>query len=359
MALEDTAGGAVVARLPVSREGPYPLRMSKIVVVGAGAVGGYYGGLLARAGHDVTFVMRSGLDAVRKGGLDVRSPNGDFRVAVGAVGSAAEAGIADWVICSLKATAIDEAEGLVRPAVGPETRILALMNGLGIEERFAAWAGAERVFGGMAFVCINRGIDGVVHHLEYGRVSLGHAADDGAQLAELAALLRSGGVEVVEAPNLRYARWEKLCWNIPFNGLSVASGGLGTATILKDALLAATAERAMREVVAAGNADLVEAGSASRLDGGDVVARMFGQTRTMGDYRTSMVLDYVLGRPLEVEAILGEPSRRAAALGVAVPTLDTLYALVRNADRVRRGLQPVLRSEDVEGGDSPPPVRRE
>ncbi len=348
-----------MARLPESSGAPYPLGMSKIVVVGAGAVGGYYGGLLARAGHDVTFVMRSGLEDVRERGLDVRSPNGDFQVRVAAVGSTAEAGVADWVVCSLKATAIDEAEGLVRPAVGPGTRILALMNGLGIEERLAAWAGAERVFGGMAFVCINRGPDGVIHHLEYGRVNVGHAADDAAQLAELAALLRSGDVEVVEAPNLRYARWEKLCWNIPFNGLSVASGGLGTESILKDPLLAATAERAMREVVAAGNADLAAAGSAARLEPDDVVARMFGQTTTMGDYRTSMALDYVLGRPLEVEAILGEPARRAAALGVPVPTVDTLYALVRNADRVRRGLQPVLQREDVEGTDSPPPVRRE
>ncbi|MBI5947429.1 MAG: 2-dehydropantoate 2-reductase [Chloroflexi bacterium] len=333
--------------------------MSKIVVVGAGAVGGYYGGLLARGGHDVTFVMRSGLEEVREQGLDVRSPNGDFHVRVGAVASTAEAGVADWVVCSLKATAIDEAERLVRPAVGPETRILALMNGLGIEERFAGWAGAERVFGGMAFVCINRGHGGVIHHLEYGRVSVGHAGDDAAQVAELAALLRSGGVEVVEAPNLRYARWEKLCWNIPFNGLSVASGGLGTESILKDPLLAATGERAMREVVAAANADLEAAGSTARLDPEDVVARMFGQTKMMGDYRTSMVIDYVLGRPLEVEAILGEPSRRAAALGVAVPTVDALYALVRNADRVRRGLQPALRVEDVAGEDSPPPLRRE
>jgi 2-dehydropantoate 2-reductase len=142
---------------------------------------------------------------------------------------------------------------------------------------------------------------------------------------------------VVSAPNLLYARWEKLCWNIPFNGLSVAAGGLGTATILADPLLCSTAERAMREVVAAGNADLAAHGSYARLDGDEIVERLFTLTGTMGEYRTSMVIDYLAGREMEVEAILGEPSRRAAALGARVPTIDTLYALVRAADLRRDG----------------------
>jgi len=110
-------------------------------------------------------------------------------------------------------------------------------------------------------------------------------------------------------------------------------------------LYRATAERAMREVVAAGNADLAAAGSAARLDEEAMVNAMFAQTEAMGDYRTSMAIDYTLGRPLEVEAILGEPVRRAAALGVAVPTMATLYALVRAADLRLRGAMPTLAAE--------------
>ena len=313
--------------------------MASIAVIGAGAVGGYYGALLARAGHDVRFLMRSDLAAVRERGLDVRSFRGDFHVApVRAFATAEEIGPVDWAICSLKATSLDESRTLLAPCVGEGTRILALMNGLGIEECFAEWAGGRRVFGGMAFVCINRGEAGVIHHLEYGRVSIGHFEDDPGELALLSQLLESGGIEVTVAPNLRYARWEKLCWNIPFNGLSVAAGGVGTRAIVEDPELRATAERAMREVVAIANADLAAAGSDARLTEGAVVGWMFAQTDTMGDYRTSMVIDYVAGRPLEVESILGEPLRRAAALGVAAPTIATLYSLVRAAELRRQGV---------------------
>lgn len=317
--------------------------MATIAVIGAGAVGGYYGARLAQHGHDVRFLMRKDLAAVREHGLRVFSKDGDFHLpAVSVFASPAEIGPVDWVICSLKATAIEDAQRLVSPCIDPQTRIVALMNGLGIEERFASWVDPARVFGGMAFVCINRGEPGVIHHLDYGRVSIGHFRDDPSETSRLRDLLESGAIEVAVAPNLRYARWEKLCWNVPFNGLSVAGGGIGTQAIVGDSELRSTAERAMHEVIAVANADLAALGSAARLDAAEVVTRMFALTGTMGDYRTSMVIDYVLGRELEVEAILGNPVRRARELAIEAPTMAALYALVRHTDRVRRGLLPVL-----------------
>lgn len=318
----------------------YPLVMARIAVIGAGAVGCYYGARLARAGHDVHFLMRRDHDAVAAHGLDIRSIDGDFNLPAPHVHRTPETiGPVDWVICSLKSTNLEAAEALVRPCLCADTRVVALMNGLGVEERFA-FAGRDRVFGTMAFVCINRGEPGVVHHLRYGRLTVGHLLDDPAQAATLADLYGSAGLDVTVAPNLRYARWEKLCWNIPFNGLSVAAGGIGTEAIMTDPALRAFAERAMHEVVAVGNADLAAVASKARLDRDEVCGRMFALTETMGDYRTSMVLDYAARLPLEVEAILGEPARRAAALGVPAPAIDALYALVRAADRRRRGLIP-------------------
>ncbi len=321
--------------------------MTSVAVIGSGAVGCYYGAMLARAGVDVRFLMRRDLSAVRARGLDIRSHAGDFVLpSVRAFAEPAEIGPVDWVICSLKSTALEQAEALVAPCVGADTRVVALMNGLGVEDRFGHWFGRERIFGAMAFVCINRGEPGVVHHLQYGRLSIGHLLDDATELDALEALLLTGGLDVVAAPNLRYARWEKLCWNIPFNGLSVAAGGIGTEGIMGDALLRGTAERAMREVIAAGNADLAAAGSPAKLGESELTARLFGLTETMGDYRTSMALDYVAGRPLEAETILGEPARRAAALGVPVPTIDAHYSTVHAADlRVRGGLPVIGRAE--------------
>lgn len=328
--------------------------MATIAVIGSGAVGSYYGAMLARAGsangpgsangsaHDVRFLMRRDYDAVKANGLDIRSPRGNFRLPqVNCYREPAEIGPVDWVICSLKTTMLDTARDLVAPCLGPETRLLALMNGLGIEERFAEWMPRERVFGGMAFVCINRGEPGVVHHLEYGRVSIGHLEDDPGEVDGLRALLESGDIEVAVASNLRFARWEKLCWNVPFNGLSVAAGGVGTETIMGEPALRSTAERVMREVVRVGNADLAAIGSPALLDEDDIIARLFTLTGTMGDYRTSMAIDYVCGNALEVETIHGEVTRRAEALGIAAPSIATLYALVKAADlRVRGAVRP-------------------
>jgi 2-dehydropantoate 2-reductase len=322
--------------------------VATIAVIGSGAVGGYYGGRLALAGHDVRFLVRSDYAAWRAKGLRVFSKDGDFHLSgVNCAREPGELGQVDWVICALKATAIDEAAELVAPCVGPGTRIVALMNGLGNEQRLAERFEGWRIFGGMAFVCINRGEPGVIHHLEYGRVSIGHLLDDAAGCEELAALLRGANIETVVAPNLRYARWEKLCWNVPFNGLSVAGGGIGTQTVLRDPELRAFAEGAMREVVRVGNEDLAAAGSDARLDEAEVVEGMFAQTEAMDDYRTSMVIDYVLGRPLEVEAILGNPVRRARELGVAAPRMEALYALVRHADQARRGERRLFSAGDV------------
>ncbi|HJP40158.1 MAG TPA: 2-dehydropantoate 2-reductase N-terminal domain-containing protein [Dehalococcoidia bacterium] len=175
----------------------------RIEVVGAGAVGCYYGALLSRAGNDVTFVLRRDYEAVRDGGLSIASPLGDFQIASDtAVCRAGIRGPAELAICSLKATALDDAAQLVAPAVGPETRILALMNGLGVEEVFADAFGGGRVFGGMAFVCVNRGDPGTVHHLDYGRVTVGHFGDSQSEVDELCRSLVVGGIDAIGASSL-------------------------------------------------------------------------------------------------------------------------------------------------------------
>jgi 2-dehydropantoate 2-reductase len=312
--------------------------MVAISVIGSGAVGSYYGAMLARAGHKVHFLMRRDFDAVRAQGLDIRSHRGDFRIDdVGCFRSSVEIGPVDWVLCALKTTALSQARELVAPCIGPDTRLLALMNGLGVEEQFATWLPPASVFGGMAFVCINRGAPGVVHHLDYGRVTIGHLEDDPGALDDLRSLLEGAGIEVAVAPNLRRARWEKLCWNIPFNGLSAAAGGVGTAAILGHEGLRAMAERAMREVVLVANADLAALGLASLLDEETTVAAMFAQTATMGDYQTSMTIDFRRGQPMEVESILHAPLLRARELGLDVPMMSALYALVDAADGRREG----------------------
>ena len=301
----------------------------RVAVIGAGAVGCYYGGRLAEAGHDVHFLMRRDYDAVRAHGLHVTSPDGDFVLAQPSIArSSAQIGAVDWVICALKATSIDEVPALVGPCMGPGTRIIVLMNGLGLEERFAAWFGAERIFGGLAFTCINRGDPGTVRHLDYGPLTLGHAEDDSVELAAAEALWRGAKVAVSGSPSLLRVRWEKLCWNIPFNGLCVAAGGVATDRIVGDPQLRRVARETMEEIVAAGNADLAAHGETARLDGDSIIERMLVMTDAMGAYRPSTMIDFVEGRAMEVEAIFAEPLRRARSLHVPAPNMALLAALL-------------------------------
>jgi 2-dehydropantoate 2-reductase len=310
--------------------------VTSIAVVGAGAVGSYYGARLAEAGHAVTFLLRRDYDAVASGGLRVESIDGDFAIETPSIArSSDEIGPVDRVICALKATAIEAARELVAPCVGESTRVLVLMNGLGVEDRFAEWFGGHRIFGGLAFTCINRGEPGWVHHLDYGPVTLGHYLDDVDELDVAMGLWAGAHVEVSTTPSLLAARWRKLCWNIPFNGLAVTAGGITTDRITTDPELREAAIASMREVVAAGNADLEDRGEAARLDADVTVEEMMTLTDAMEAYRPSTMIDFVEGRPMEVEAIFEAPLARAQELGVPTPLMALMTAQVRALDRDR------------------------
>jgi 2-dehydropantoate 2-reductase len=310
--------------------------MSRIAVIGAGAVGCYYGARLAEAGHEVYFLLRSAYEAVVTGGLHIESVDGDIDLEHPAIArTSAVIGPVDWVLCALKATAMDQARDLVAPCIGEETRILALMNGLGVEEQFASWFPDTPVFGGLAFTCINRGDPGHIRHIDYGSVILGHLGDDSRELAGAQALWDGAHVEVSTAPSLLAARWQKLCWNVPFNGLTVTCGAITTDVIMGDPELRTAAEGLIRELVAAGNRDLELHGVADHLDADETVESMMTRTDTMAAYRPSTMIDFVEGREMEVDAIFEAPIRRAAELGVDTPLLAMITGQMRVLGRPR------------------------
>jgi 2-dehydropantoate 2-reductase len=304
---------------------------NKIAIIGSGAVGSYYGARLAEIGHDVHFLVRRDFNAVSSAGLQVTSPDGDFLLHhPKIVRTSTEIGKCDWVICALKATSINEARKLVEPCVGNSTRILVMMNGLGLEDSFADWFGAERIFGGLAFTCINRGKPGFVHHLAYGTITIGHYKDRAAELEQAQSIWVGSRVNIITASSLLRARWEKLCWNIPFSGLCVAAGGITTDHIMENEDLRAAAKTLMSEVILAGNTDLAYHSEHERIDRESIVERMFKNTSTMGAYRPSTMIDFVEGRFMEIAAIFSEPLRRAESFNVPTPYLSLLTALLRS-----------------------------
>lgn len=294
-----------------------------IAVVGSGALGLYYGGRLARAGADAAFLARGDLGVLRERGVEVRAPDVNFTLPPGSVKIAAspeEIGPVDLVLVALKATANDQLARLLPPLLGPRTTVLNLQNGLGVDEQVAAVAGAGRTVGGLCFVCVNRVAPGVAECTMAGHIVAGEFAGEPTERTRaLAELFKAAGVKMSVSESLADVRWRKLVWNVPFNGLAVARGGITTDVILQSAEMEAEVWALMREVQAAASAHGVAIPE-------DFVVNQVERTRPMGPYKPSTMIDYVEGRPLEVELIWGEPLRRAKAKGVPTPRLEALYA---------------------------------
>jgi len=296
----------------------------RVAIVGAGAVGLYYGGCLARSGLDVHFLMRGDYNHAREHGVAIESPRGDFTIFPAHCHRApGEIGPCELVIVATKATANASLPGLVGPLVGAGTAILTLQNGLGNEDWLASHFGPSRVMGGPCFVCLNRVGPARVAHLDHGLVMLGeYQGPAGERARQIAGAMTRAGVPCEVTDDLALIRWKKLVWNVPFNGLAIAEGGATVADVLADARLLARARGLMAEIVRA-------AGRLGHAIQPAFADDMVERSRTMGPYRPSSLLDYIAGRDVEVEAIWGEPLRRGRSAGVAMPELEALYSRLK------------------------------
>lgn len=301
-----------------------------IAIVGSGAVGAYYGVRLAK-GVDktrVSFLMRRDLKAVRANGLEIRSVDGDFTLKpVHAFGSTEEIGPVDLVVIALKTTSNELIPDLLPPLLKEGTGILTLQNGLGNEEFLHRHFPAHPVLGGLCFVCINRGKPGVVHHLAHGRIEMGELTGTEA-LKPVHELFVAAGLDARLLPDLGLARWRKLIWNIPFNGLSISEGGIDTEQILASPTRVDRVRTLMHEVITAA------ASFGHEIDPSFAESNIKG-TAEMGAYRPSSLIDFESGHAVEVEPIWGEPLRRAREEGIAMPELTRLYQQICTAVETR------------------------
>lgn len=291
----------------------------RVGVVGSGAIGLYYGGRLAEAGGDVSFLARSDFEGIEENGIRTESVAGDFHLPdAKAFRRPQDIGPVDLVIVSWKATANDALATVLPPLLHAGTQVLTLQNGLGNCESIAKIVGAERVCGGLCFVCINRIAPGMVSHTSGGRLTIGEFAPGIPGRAEaMAARFRAAKIPSAATDDLLKAQWEKLIWNVPFNGLSVAEGGKDTKELLADPRIEAEIRTLMHEVINAAQAQGIS------LDE-SLVEKNIGRTRPMDAYRPSTMIDFMEGRELELVPIWGEPLRRARQAGVAMPALVRL-----------------------------------
>ncbi|WP_020565239.1 ketopantoate reductase family protein [Methylosarcina fibrata] len=298
--------------------------VKKILVVGAGAIGGFYGALLAKAGADVAVVCRSDYDTVKLNGFTIHSQDlGTWRFApAGVFRHASEfREEADCLLLCTKVIPNLDRAALIREAVSPKTAIVLIQNGVDIEREIQEAFPDNELISGLAFICCNRIGPGRLAHLAYGRLTLGSVNGPvSTKTRELNDLFGRAGIECLASADVVTERWKKCVWNAPFNPLSVLSGGLPTSAILasQEPFVRHIMEDVCRIAAALGH-PLPER----------IVDNHIDSTRTMPAYKTSMLIDYEQGRPLETEAILGNALRAGRRAGVAAPYLESIYALMK------------------------------
>ncbi|AZF47014.1 MULTISPECIES: putative 2-dehydropantoate 2-reductase [unclassified Pseudomonas] len=311
----------------------------RIGIIGTGAIGGFYGLMLARAGFDVHFLLRSEYAAVREHGLRVNSSvHGNLHLhPVQAYASPADMPPCDWLLVGTKSTGNPELAPTLAQVAAPDAKVVLLQNGLDVEDSLRAHLPSSlHLLGGLCYIGVHRAAPGVVEHQALGRVNLGYhsgmAANDQARqqaiVEEGAALFHQAGIESQAMASVHQARWHKLVWNVPFNGLSVLLG-TGTRAMMADESSRALIQALMAEVV-----------QGARACGHDIAAsyaeQMFAMTETMDDYLPSMYHDHAHKRPLELEAIYARPLAAARAAGCELPRMQALYQALSFIDRHTR-----------------------
>ena len=320
----------------------------KIVIVGAGAIGGYIGAQLTRVGADVVLVARGPhLRAMQERGLQVRSPEGDFEVRPKLAPDVSSVGRADVIFLGVKAHSLTPIAPTLAPLLGPDTIVVSTQNGipwwyfqnLGGEfdglrlERvdpggvIAAAIESRRVVGSLAYFATDLAAPGVIHHTEGNRISFGEPDGSRSERARaIAEALIAAGFRCPVTTRMRHEIWVKLIGNVAFNPISALTGGT-LEELARDPEVAPT----VRTIMAETEAVAARLGIELPIS---IDQRMAGAEK-VGAHKTSMLQDYEAGRPMEIEAVVGAVVELGDRVGVPMPATKAVYGCARMLDAHR------------------------
>jgi len=301
----------------------------KIAILGSGAVGGYYGAKLARAGHDVTFVARGAhLAAIRERGIEIRSPAlGDFVARGRAEDDTAKVGAVDLVMVAVKTYDNPTALPLLAPLLGPETVVLTVQNGVDSAGDVAAVAGEARTLGGSTYIATALEAPGlIVQTGDHRRIVFGETFGELPRLSERVARIHEAfsGADIQSYPveDGRVPVWEKFIFLAALAGFTGAAR-LPIGPVWGDPFTKAMFLAGSREIEAVARAEGVPVAA-------DVVERIVPYVdKIPGSMRSSLLIDLQQGKRIEVESLHGTVVRRGAARGVPTPIMSTLYAVLK------------------------------
>lgn len=298
----------------------------RYAVIGTGAVGGYYGGRLANAGHDVHFLLHSDYDYIKQNGLQVDSCNGSFHLdSPNIYRSTADMPKTDVVIVALKTIRNQLLKELLPPLLHSETLVLLIQNGIGPETELQQWFPNLYIAAGLAFICSAKTDPGRVNHQCYGNINIGNYSCKNTEIIDclMSDFMQSG----INAALVEYheARWKKAVWNMPFNGMTVVMNAQ-TDKLLAQPDTLNLIRRQMLEVIGAAQALGVKNIDATFAD------KMIENTIKMVPYSPSMKLDYEYHRPMEIDFLYTNAIKAAHSVGYAMPCLEMLEAQLRFID---------------------------
>lgn len=303
---------------------PYFFKTSKQImkyaIIGTGAIGGFYGARLDKAGFEVHFLLHTDYQYVVDHGLTIDSCDGNFTLPSPKVyDSTSEMPQCDVVIVALKTTQNHLLPSLLPPLLKPDTIILLIQNGIGVEADVQQLFPSQPIAAGMAFICSAKAGPGHINHQFYGNINIGnYSCHNPQRYGQMLADFRAAGIGAADVEYLE-ARWKKAVWNMPFNGMTVA---LNTTT---NRLLSCESTHRliydqMLEVIGAAQALGVKNLDTRFAD------KMIANTIKMPPYSPSMKLDFDFHRPMEINYLYTRPIAEARAAGFAMPKLEMLEA---------------------------------
>lgn len=282
-----------------------------IGLIGVGALGGFYGGLMAKASLNVHFLAKSDAEFIANFGLRIDSKWGDFFINnIHVYADSESMPKCDVIFICLKTTQNHQLKKILSNITKPSSILCTLQNGLGIEQSLTEMYPQLIVTGGLCFLCSNKVGPGHIHHLDYGQIRLGlhknpvqDMTSNQEVLKKMGTLFELSSIPYQIVDNLNHARWQKLVWNIPFNGFSVILRK-NTQEMLEQPFIEHLIENIMEEVKFCAEQDGCEISS-------NFLAKMIQDTKKMTPYKTSMLLDFEKKMPMEVDAIYSYPIQQA------------------------------------------------
>lgn len=310
----------------------------KIAVMAAGGLGGYYGALLAKDGHAVTFIARGAhLKAIRENGLTIKSIHGDVTVKPAhATDNPAEVGTVDWILFGVKTYDTESAARAMRPLIGAQTAVLTFQNGVEAADQIGAIIGAQHVLVAPTQIVSNITAPGTIEQKsQFRSTTVGEIGGRGLtpRVEQIVAAFKRTGIEVSAAADGRVPLWHKFVFIASTSGLaSLARTAPYDLFQLPEAR--ATLHAALEEVDAVGRAHGIA------LDA-DIVERQYQMTLNLKPgIKPSMLLDVEQGKRLEIDALSGAVVRLGAAKGVQTPVHQTIYVALKMEDERRQAASP-------------------